>query len=95
MNRKTIFTIFAVCVAFALGFTLAARMTNPAGDVIDRDVIASGGNRSLAGSGHVLYSTIGQPVVGISNASNGSMLVHGFHTMTARGETAARRWEMY
>lgn len=95
MNRKALLAIIVVGLAFAMGFTIAARMTTTGGEVIDRDVLAGGGDRSTAPSGYVLTGTIGQPVAGISTASNGTTLVHGFHVMAQRGPTSARRWELY
>ena len=96
MTRKTILILFALGLAFIMGFGLAARMQNPAGSVIPRDVVAGGGGRSTTPSGHVLQSTIGQPAAGISYAGNGTSLVGGFQTMTRlKPSTAARRWNLY
>jgi hypothetical protein len=87
--------MIGLAFVFAVGFELAARMTNPAGGVIPRDVVAGGGGRSTAGS-NVLYSTIGQPATALSMAPNGSVLVGGFQTMVAmRPSTAVRRWDLY
>ena len=55
-----------------------------------------GGGESTDGSGRQLSGTIGQPIAGMSTASNGTILVGGFQTMRApRGPTAARRWQHY
>jgi hypothetical protein len=95
MRGKNVAVVVGVGVAFAVGFGLAARMTNPAGSVIPRDVVAGGGGRGTATSGHVLDATIGQPAAASSTASNGTSLVGGFHTMTPRASTAVRRWSLY
>ena len=96
VNRKTVLIIVAIGLAFVAGFGLAARMTSPGGDVIDRSVVATGGGESADGSGRQLSGTIGQPIAGMSTASNGTILVGGFQTMRAPGgPTAARRWQHY
>ena len=95
MNRRILLTILGVALAFAVGFTLAARMTSTSGEVIARDVIAAGGEQSTAPSGHALSGTIGQPIAGLSQSSEGYILVGGFQTMLPRGPTAARNWELY
>ena len=95
MTRKTVLTILAVAVAFAVGFTLAARMTSSGGEVVARDVVAAGGGQSTATSGHALSGTIGQPIAGVSTSTEGYILVGGFQTMGRRGPTAVRNWELY
>jgi len=96
VSRRIVFTLIALAFAFAMGWGLAARMTNPADGVIPRDVVAGGGGRSTTPSGHVLQATIGQPAAGISYAGNGTSLIGGFQTMTRlKPSTAARRWDLY
>jgi len=95
MNRRAVLMIPALGLAFAAGFTLAARMQSGSGEVIPRDVVAAGGGRNTTASGHVLNATIGQPVVGVSHSSDGTILVHGFHTMTLGRQAAARNWQLY
>jgi hypothetical protein len=96
MKRKMLWIAVGLVLAFAAGFELAARMTNPAGGVIPRDVVAGGGGRSTSTGGNVLNSTIGQPATAISMASNGTVLVGGFQTMVPMAtSTAARRWSLY
>lgn len=95
MTRKTILILFALGLAFIMGFGLVARMQNPAGSVIPRDVVAGGGGRSVAPSGHVLNATIGQPATAVSTAPNGTILVGGFQAMVPRPSTAVRRWDLY
>ena len=81
MNRKIVLTILIVAGAFAMGFTLAARMTSVSGEVIDRNVVATGGGEAAATSGLLLSGTIGQPIAGVSTDGNGNILVGGFQTM--------------
>ena len=95
VHRRTVFLWIGLGLAFAMGFGLAARMTNPAGGAIPRNVVAGGGGRSTAPLGSILSSTIGQPATAISMAANGSMLVGGFQTMTRRPSTGVRRWKSY
>ena len=94
MRWKNVFVATGIAAAFATGFGLA-RMTNPLGNVIPRDVVAGGGGRSMATTGHVLNATIGQPVVGVSTAGTGHILIHGFHTRVAAGAAGVRRWALY
>jgi len=94
MNRKSLLILIGFGIAFAMGLGIAARMTNPAGGVIPRDVVASGGGRSTV-PGYILNSTIGQPATGISTAGNGTTLVGGFQVMVPRGPSAAQRWNLY
>ena len=94
MRWKNAFVATGIAAAFATGFGLA-RMTNPLGNVIPRDVVAGGGGRSTTPTGYVLNATIGQPVVGVSTASTGHVLTHGFHTRVAAGAAGVRRWALY
>ena len=94
MSRKTVYILLGIGLAFALGFGVAARMTSLTG-IIPRDVVAGGGGRSTAPTGHILNSTIGQPATGISTAGNGTILVGGFQTMVPRPSTGVRRWSLY
>ncbi len=94
MRRKGVFVATGIAAAFAAGFGLA-RMTNPLGNVIPRDVVVGGGGRGTAGTGHVLNGTIGQPVIGVSTAATGHILIHGFHTRVAAGPAEVRRWALY
>ncbi len=93
MDRKTITTAVGLVFFFLLGFAVA-RMVSSTG-IIPRDVIAGGGGRSTAPSGHILHSTLGQPIAGLSTAANGTILVGGFQTMVPRVSTAAQRWNLY
>lgn len=95
MKRKSLLIAVAVVCAFAAGFAVSAYMQTSGGETIDRSVIAGGGNRMTNGTGHVLESTLGQPVVGISEAGNGTILVHGYHTMLAPRQASARSWKYY
>ena len=94
MNRKTLLIILACGLTFAMGFTLAARMTSTNGEVIPRDVVAAGGGQSR-GSGFALSATIGQPIAGASANADGYTLVGGFQTMTPRRPAAVRNWALY
>jgi len=95
LKRKTISIVIGVGLVFAMGFGLAARMMSPSGSIIPRDVVAGGGGRSAATSGHVQYSTIGQPATAISTAGNGTVLVGGFQAPFPRSSTAVRHWQLY
>jgi hypothetical protein len=95
VNRKTIIVLVGLVLAFAVGFGLAARMISGGGEVIARDVVAGGGGRGTAASGHVLEGTIGQTATGIGTAGNGTILVGGFQTMTPKSPSAARNWNLY
>ena len=95
MTRKSVLIAIFICLAFAAGYGVGAYMQSGAGDQIPRNVIAGGGNLATAPSGHQLYSTTGQPVAGISEAANGTILVSGYHTMIPQGASQARNWEHY
>ncbi|MCX8038123.1 MAG: hypothetical protein N3D11_13925 [Candidatus Sumerlaeia bacterium] len=93
MNRKTVAIAAGLVFFFVLGFAVA-RMVSGTG-IIPRDVVAGGGGRSTAPSGHILNSTIGQPIAGLSTAGNGTILVGGFQTMVPQVSTSAQRWSLY
>jgi len=96
MNRKRLLIGIGLFLALAAGFQLAARMTNPAGGAIARDVVSSGGGRGTATNGSVLESTIGQPTTALMTAGNGSTLVGGYQTMVPMTPSAGvRRWDLY
>jgi hypothetical protein len=94
-SRKALFVLAVAAGAFIAGFGVAAHMISTGGEEIPRDVVNGGGGRSEALSGHVLEGSIGQPITGISQATNGTTLVGGFQVMTPRSASQARRWQMY
>jgi len=84
------------CVV-ALGVMLSAGMAGagPAPEPEHRGVIASGGGLSETPSGHALFATVGQPVVGTSRTTTGYYLIHGFHSFQHPPVTAVRHWQLY
>jgi len=95
VSRKIALALIVLCLAFATGFALAARMVTSGGSIIPRDVVAGGGGRSVTTLGSVLNGTIGQPATAVMTATNGSTLVGGFQTMPQLYTTSARRWDLY
>jgi len=95
VSRKIFFVLIGLGLGLIMGFGLAARMTSPSGSTIPRDVVASGGGRSVTTTNYVLQGTIGQPATAISVATNGTILVGGFQASTPRPSTRARNWQLY
>ena len=72
LSRRIIFALIVLVLVIVVVSTLAEPVALAAGEAIPRYVIASGGGTSSSGA-IVIQDTIGQPVVGVSNATGTGM----------------------